>query len=128
MAQRIASVAYLITGFLIALGALGHGSNDRLLVAEFAKYPAHDAQLLSVIHAVWYFVSGCMLVFGAIVAWTWWRWRRGARDLFLPSDLIGVLYVVSGAASVMYTGKPFFSVFVVLGGALLLTAWLMRRT
>ncbi|TLY50277.1 MAG: hypothetical protein E6K53_11065 [Gammaproteobacteria bacterium] len=91
------------------------------------NYPAHDQQLLSVIHAIWYFVSGCMLVLGAIIAWTWLRWRRGAHDLFLPTDLIGVFYVVSGVATVTYTGKPFFWVFVVLGGALLLTARLMRR-
>jgi len=123
---RTASVVYLVTGFIIAL-AFGHGSNDRLLVAEFAKYPAHDAQLLSVIHAVWYFVSGCMLVFGAIVAWTWPRWRRGARDLFLPSDLIGAFYVLSGVATQAYTGKPFFSIFVILGTSLLLCAQLMRR-
>lgn len=127
MARRVFSILYLLTGILIGLGAFGHGSNVRLLAAEFAKFPAFDPKLLSVLYAVWYFVSGCMLVFGAIVVWTWLRVRNGERGLWFASDAIGVFYIISGVATVIYTGKPFFCVFVVLGGSLLASSQVLRR-
>lgn len=127
MARKIASVAYLLTGIAIGLGAFGHGANARLLATEFAKFPAFDMRLLSVLYSVWYFVSGCMLVFGAIIVWAWLRARRGERGVFLPSDAIGVCYIITGVATVVYTGKPFFWVFVVLGGSLLASTAVLRR-
>jgi hypothetical protein len=127
MARKFFSIVYLLTGIVIGLGAFGHGSNVRLLVAEFAKFPAFDPLLLSVLYAVWYFVSGCMLVFGAIVVWTWWRWRQGQRGIFFPADAIGAFYVLSGVAMVIGTGKPFFSLFVVLGALLLMAAQVLRK-
>jgi hypothetical protein len=127
MTRRVFSILYLLTGILIGLGAFGHGSNAKLLAAEFAKYPAFDPKLLSVLYAVWYFVSGCMLVFGAIVVWTWSRVRKGERGLWFASDAIGMFYVISGVLTVTYTGKPFFCVFVVLGGLLVASAHVLRR-
>ena len=126
MARKIASIVYLLTGIAIGFGAFGHGANARLLATEFAKFPAFDARLLSVIYSVWYFVSGCMLVFGAIIVRTWLRARRGEHGGFFPSDAIGVFYIITGVASVVYTGKPFFWVFVVLGGSLLASAVMLR--
>jgi hypothetical protein len=68
-----------------------------------------------------------MFVLGAICVWEWWRIRGGARDANVAPLLIGVFYVISGVATVAYTGKPFFWLFVVLG-ALLLTSTLALRT
>jgi hypothetical protein len=128
MLRKIVSIVYLLTGLSIAFGAFGHDSNARNLAAEFAKFPAFDAQALRVIYAVWHFVSGCMIVFGLTVVWTWLRARKGDPGVFLPSDAIGVFYVLVGVASVLYTGMPFFAVFCVLGGLLLVCAQVLRRT
>ena len=126
MARKIASIVFLLTSIVIALGAFGHDSNAGRLAEEFAKAPALDAGTVSVVLAVWHFCSGCMFVLGAICVWNWWRMRGGARDAYFAPSLIGVFYVITGAATVAYTGKPFFWLFVALGG-LLLTSMLALR-
>src|SRR5512144_3093824 len=120
--RQLASIVFLATGVLIALGALGHDSNAAKLVAEFAKFSALDAGVVAIVIAVWHFCSGCMAVIGVICLWVWWRARRGDRSVFFATDLIGAFYVISGLATVYFTGRPFFWVFVVLGGSLLLTS------
>jgi len=80
MARKIASILFLLTSVVIALGAFGHDSNAGRLAEEFAKSPALDAGTVSVVIAVWHFCSGCMFVLGTICAWSWWRIRAGARD------------------------------------------------
>jgi len=127
MIRKIFSIVFLLTGIVIGLGAFGHDSNARLLTGEFAKFPALDAHVVTIVLAVWHFCSGCMLVFGAICVWTWWRMRKGERGVLFAPILIGVSYVASGVATVLYTGKPFFWVFVVLGGLLLVSALILRR-
>jgi len=128
MARKIASIVFLLTGIVIGLGAFGHGSHATQLADVLAKSSAIDTGLAAVVIAVWYFVSGCMLVFAATVVWTWMRARRGDRSTFFTTDAIGVFYILSGIASVFYTGKPFFWVFVVLGGLLLVSSLPLRRT
>jgi hypothetical protein len=126
MARKIASIVFLLTSLVIALGAFGHDSNAARIAAEFAKAPALDAGTVSVVIAVWHFCSGCMFVLGAICAWEWWRIRGGARDAYVAPLLIGVFYAVTGIATVAYTGKPFFWLFVVLGGLLLSSSLVLR--
>lgn len=127
MTRKIASIVYLLTGVLIGLGAFGHGSHASHLADALAKSPAIDSAMAAVLLAVWYFVSGCMLVFGAIVIGTWWRARKGERVWFFPSDAIGVFYVIAGVASVIGTGKPFFWVFTLFGALLLIASIPLRR-
>jgi hypothetical protein len=126
MARKIASIVFLLTSIVIGLGAFGHDSNAGRLAEEFAKAPALDAGTVSVVLAVWHFCSGCMFVLGAICVWNWWRMRRGARDAYFAPSLVAVFYVITGAATVAYTGKPFFWLFVVLGGLLLASTWMLR--
>ena len=126
MARKIASILFLLTSVVIALGAFGHDSNAGRLAEEFAKSPALDAGTVSVVMAVWHFCSGCMFVLGTICAWSWWRIRAGARDAHFAPSLIGVFYVITGAATVAYTGKPFFWLFVVLGALLLASTFALR--
>jgi hypothetical protein len=124
--RKVASILYLLTGLVIGLGAFGHDSNTRHLAEQFARFPALDADLVRIVYAVWHFCSGCMLVFGAIIVWTWLRARRGARGVFFASDAIGVFYLVAGAGCVIYTGRPFFWLFTILGLLLLATAAVLR--
>jgi len=126
MARKIASIVFLLTSIAIGLGAFGYDSNAGRLAQEFAKAPALDAATVSTVIAVWHFCSGCMFVLGAICVWNWWRIRGGARDGYFAPALIGVFYVIAGAATVAYTAKPFFWLFVVLGGLLLASALALR--
>jgi len=126
MVRKIASIVLLLTSIVIALGAFGHDSNARRIAEEFARAPALDAGTVSIVIAVWHFCSGCMFVLGAICAWSWWRMRHGARDAYFAPVLVGAFYVITGAATVAYTGKPFFWLFVVLGGLLLASTLALR--
>jgi hypothetical protein len=126
MARKIASVVFLLTSIVIALGAFGHDSNAKHIAEEFANAPGLDAGTVSVVIAVWHFCSGCMFVLGAICAWSWWRIRNGAPDAYFAPALIGVFYIIAGAATVACTGKAFFWLFVVLGGLLLVSALALR--
>ena len=125
--RQFASVVFLLTALLITVGALGHDSNAAKMSAQLAKFPGLDPVTVSVMLTVWHFCSGCMLVLGLTCLWVWWRARRGERQGFVLTDLIGVFYIASGAASVMYTGKPFFWLFTVLGALLLLASIPLRR-
>ena len=127
MIRKIFSIVFLLTSIVIGLGAFGHDSNARHLIEEFAKFPALDAHVITIVLAVWHFCSGCMFVFGAIGVWTWWRIRKGERGAFFAPILIGIFYVVSGVATVLYTGRPFFWVFALLGGLLLASSLVLRR-
>lgn len=126
MARKIASLVFLFTSVVIALGAFGHDSNARHLSEEFAKAPELDANVVLIVNAVWHFCSGCMFVLGAICVRDWWRIRGGARDAYFAPSLIGVFYVISGVATVAYTGKAFFWLFVVLGALLLASTLALR--
>ena len=125
--RRFASIVFLLTSIVIALGAFGHDSNAAKMSAELARFPGLDPMAVSVILAVWHFCSGCMLVLGLTCIWVWWRARRGERQAFVLTDLVGVFYIASGAASVIYTGKPFFWVFVLLGALLIVASVPLRR-
>jgi hypothetical protein len=128
MQRKIFSWVFLVTGIVIGLGAFGHDSNIRHLGAEFAKAPLLDARVVAITFAVWHFCSGCMLAFGAMCVWAWWQLRHGARNVFGAPILVGVLYLVTGVATVLATGEKFFWLFAVLGALLLLSIGMLRRT
>ncbi len=130
MLRRVASGIFLLTGIIIALGAFGHDSNSAKLAAELAKFPAFDVRMAQITLAVWHFCSGCMLTFGAICVWTWWRAMRGAganHAAFVATDLIGAFYIAAGLLSVWFTRVAFFWLFVALGIALIVASLPLRR-
>lgn len=124
MLRKLASVLFLLTSIVIALGALGHGSQwERHVHAAVAGLPPATVGLLQLI---WYWVSGTMLVFGLLLIWTWWRVRRGDRNLFFIPWAVSVFYLVEGAYGAAYLG-PFFSLFFVLGLLLALSTGILQR-
>jgi hypothetical protein len=127
MLRKIASVLFLLTALVIALGGLGHDSHAARLAIELSKQPL-DSHDVTVIILVWHFVSGCMIVFGALCVWAWWFARRGERGVFFVSDLIGLFYIVTGLLSVWYSGIAFFWLFFALGALLIITSLPPRRT
>ena len=127
MLRKIASIVYLLTGVFVGLGAFGHDSNSAKLAESLGRAAVFEATDVKVILAVWHFCSGCMLVFGAIAIWTWWRWRGGERRHFFASDAIAVFYTITGVATVAYTGVNFFWLFFALGLILMATSMVLRR-
>lgn len=123
MLRKVASVLLGLTGLLIGLGAFGHSFMGRkALDAGLASLPI-DVHTDKLIHLVWYFCGGCMLVFGVLVIRGAWRAMRGEHGALFAPCAIGVFYLATGTIALSYMREPFWGVFVVLGGlALVLSA------
>jgi len=126
--RRVASALYLILGFVIALGAYGHGFMGRRNIdVELDKFTIAP-NVYTMLYVVWYFVSGCMLLFGVTIIWSWLRQRRGERQLLFVSYLIGLLYLASGVGGMIYrNGDRFMGTFVIEGALLLAATYVLGR-
>jgi len=92
--RTLASATFLLDSLVIGLGAFGHGSQATHLHAAIDQFPI-ESDIHSMIYVVWYFVSGCMLAFGATLIWVWQRLRTGdRRPLF--AALLGSVLLLSG--------------------------------
>ncbi len=130
MTRRIASTALLVMGVLITLGAYGHGFMGRRNIdVELDKF-AIAANVYTMLYVVWYFVSGCMLLFGLTVIAAWVQQRKGKMALLPVTGLIGILYFLTGVGGMIYrNGDAFMAVFIVEGGVLAAASVaLARRT
>jgi CHASE2 domain-containing sensor protein len=115
-------------GALIALGAFGHSFMGRLEVdQELGKFPiAFDVD--SMLYVTWYFVGGCMALFGLTIVWAWWRLRRGETTLLGVTGLIGALYVATGLGGFLYRHRdPFMLMFLLEGALLLLCSTVLHK-
>ena len=68
MMKKLASLIFLLDSLVIGLGAFGHGLQGRHLHAAIDQFPI-EPDMHSMIYVVWYFVSGCMLLFGVTLLW-----------------------------------------------------------
>ena len=119
MLKTLSSYVFLIDGILIGLGAFGHGNAVKNVHAAIDQFPI-DPNVSTMLYVVWYFVSGCMLLFGVTILWTWYRVRWGRDTSLFVVSLIGVLYVAVGIGGMIYRhGDSFMGMFIVLGGLLL---------
>ncbi|HVN40653.1 MAG TPA: hypothetical protein VMW19_21005 [Myxococcota bacterium] len=125
--RRVAAVLYWLATITIALGAFGHGLVGVVPVRQAFEVIALPADIMRVFWIVWYFVSACMLAFGALLAWAWPRLEAGASSRSGAALAIGVLYTVTGVASYLYTaGDPFWLLFVAQGALVLGSTFVLR--
>lgn len=116
MRRKLCPIALAVTGLLIALGAFGHSFMGRAALDTGLAGMPLDAHTGKLIHLVWYFCGGCMLVFGLLVMRSAWRSARGDNGALAGTALIGAFYLLTGVLSLLYMREPFWSVFVILGG------------
>jgi len=119
LARGTLSAVYLAMAALMIAGAYGHGFVGRKVIdAELARYPI-DEGVYTMLYVVWYFVSGCMLLFGIAAIWAWLQARRGESRPMFVVYLIAALYIVSGIGGLIYRhGAAFHYVFIVQGALL----------
>jgi len=123
--RKIASVIFLLDSLVIGLGAFGHGFQAAHVHAAIDQFPI-ESNLHSMIFVVWYFVSGCMLAFGVTLIWVWQRLRAGDRRPLFVATVIGALYAGIGTFGLVYRhGDPFMAFFVILGGVLLISGYVL---
>ncbi|HXK23770.1 MAG TPA: hypothetical protein VMS55_13945 [Myxococcota bacterium] len=125
--RRVAAVLYWLAAITIALGAFGHGFVGIVPVRAAFEVLALPPDVMRVLWIVWYFVSACMLFFGALLAWAWPRLQAGAPSRSGAALAIGVLYVVTGVASFLYTGEDRFWLLFVAQGALVVGSTFVLR-
>lgn len=126
MWRRLFSYVLLIVGIVIGLGAFGHGYAVRNVHAAIDQFPI-DAHIRTTLYIVWYFVSGCMLLFGSMIISTWFRLRAGDAGSLFVGFLIGALYFVTGVGGMIYQhGAPFWAFFILLGSLLLVSSFALR--
>lgn len=124
MTRKLLSGIFLLTAISIGFGAFGHGG----------QWPRHvqpalhgvDEHMLRLLALVWFWVSGAMFTFGALLVWTWWRIGRGDTNLWFIAWLTGVFYLVEGLIGALYLGS-FFLLFAVQAVLLCGTALALRR-
>ena len=128
MSRTVAAVLYWLAAITIALGAYGHGWVGVVPVREAIEASTLPPDVVRVLWIVWYFVSVCMLFFGALLAWAWPRLEAGASSRSGAALATGILYVVTGIASFLYTrGDPFWLMFVVQGALVIGSTFVLRR-
>jgi hypothetical protein len=127
MTGKIFSFVFLIVGIVIGLGAFGHTSAVRHVHKAMDPLPV-DPNVATMIYVVWYFVSGCMLLFGLALIWAWLRVRVGDGSLLSVAFLIGFLYLAAGIGGMIYRhGDMFMAFFVLLGSLLLISSFVLRK-
>lgn len=122
------TVLYWIVGLTIGLGAFGHGFMGVKPVRAALAAVTIPTDIREVIWIVWYFVSGCMLLFGGLVIGAWFAARRGRPRALVVPIVIALFYMVTGLASYAYQPNPFWLGFLVQGALLLLATLGLRRS
>ena len=116
MIRTLATALYWLAAITISLGAVGHGFLGVKPVAAAVAASTLPADIVGVIWIVWYFVSGCMVTFGALLFWAWPGLKPGSPSRAAVPVIIGVFHVVTGIASYVYSGyEPFWLLFVTQG-------------
>ena len=127
MTRIIATVLYWLAAITIALGAVGHGFLGIKPVEAAVAASTLPADIVGVIWIVWYFVSGAMVVCGAILFWAWPALNAGSTARSGAAYIIGVFYTATGVACYVYSGRePFWLLFffqgvIVIGATAVLT-------
>jgi hypothetical protein len=123
--RTIATALYWLAAISIALGAYGHGWVGVVPVRAAIAASTLPPEIVGVLWIVWYFVSGCMLAFGALLFWAGAALPRRAAAAWI----VGALYLATGIASYAYSGgEPFWLLFVAQGAIVIATTFVLRRS
>jgi hypothetical protein len=127
MKMRVLTALYWLMGLMIGLGAFGHGFLGVKPVRAALSTVALPADIREVIWIVWYFCSGCMLVFGALIIWAWFAARRGNPQALAVAVAVGLFWMAFGIAAYSYQHNPFWLLFPAEGFLLLVATLGLRR-
>jgi hypothetical protein len=119
MKARMLTAVYWMIGLMIGFGAFGHGFVGIKPVREALDAVALPADIRGVIWIVWYFVSGCMLTFAALILWAWFAARRWSPSAFAVPIVIAVFWIATGILAYAYQHDPFWLLFLAEGTLLL---------
>jgi hypothetical protein len=126
--RNLAAAVYWLAAIGITLGAYGHGFQGVKPVRAAIAASTLAPDIVRVIWIVWYFVSGCMVAFGALLFWAWPRLEAGPSSRSTAAFVVGDFYALTGIAAYWYSGgDPFWLLFLVLGVAVSGSTLVLRR-
>jgi hypothetical protein len=123
MTRKLFSALFLIISLIVGLGGFGHAHQWSSRVAP--TLGSVDTHIFTLLEAIWYWVSGTMLVFGVLLVWCWLRLRRSDVSLAPVPWVAGGFYILVGSWAALSV-EPFFWLFPVLGALLWLCTWMLR--
>jgi|SRR6185312_3280786 len=123
MGRKFFSGLFLVVSLVVGLGAFGHGHQWFGHVRGLLN--GVEPKAIDLLELIWLWVSGSMLIFGALLIWCWRKLRRGDASLTMIPWLVGGFYILAGSCGALMAG-PFFWLFPVLGLLLWLCTWMLR--
>jgi hypothetical protein len=119
---RVGVALQVLCGILMALGAVGHSVKTGPRIQAGLAVSRLNVDLQHLLLVVWHFGGVCMALFGALVL-------LAVREPGLqPASLaIGFMYTAFGLAAWAWTGMPFFTLFTLLGLAVIAAQHLSCR-
>lgn len=125
--KKLFSLLLLIAAIVIALGGFGHSLSGVAPVQQALTTAAVDPHVSLLILAVWHFAGMAMVMLGLIALWQWREVRGGRQPKSFPLYLIALSYLVYGVAAMLFTGSAFFSIFTILGVAVLASTYFLTK-
>jgi hypothetical protein len=126
--RLVATVLYWLAAITIALGAIGHGFFGIRPVEAAVASSTLPPDIVAVIWIVWYFVSGAMVVCGAVLLWAWPVINSGSTARSGAALIVGTFYSISGVACYLYSGRePFWLLFLFQGAIVIGTTLALRE-
>ncbi len=115
----------LDAGILLSLSSIVHSIAGEQDLRNQLEVAATSLELVRDVMLGWHFGGIAMLVFGVVVIHSFLgAWRGGAISLFAPR-VIGMAYLIFGLVAIALVERnPFYLVFVLPGGTLLLACGL----
>ena len=124
----VITALYWLAAVTIALGAFGHGFLGVKPVEAAVAASNLPADIAAVIWIVWYFVSGAMVVCGAILFWAWPAIKSGSPSRSGAALIVGGFYTVTGITCYLYSGRePFWLLFLFQGLIVIVTTLILRN-
>lgn len=119
--SRRSTVAGVLGALLVLLSAPTHSLGGwPELQSQLAAIGA-SADLVQALRIGWHFAGAAMAGFGLVLLHLFLSRARGAQHTLMPAWTIGGLYVLFGVSALVVSGfDPFFLVFIVPGGLIVL--------
>jgi hypothetical protein len=123
--RTIVAAFYWLAAITITLGAYGHGFLGIKPVRAAIEASTLPPDIVGVIWIVWYFVSGCMVAFGALLFWAWPALKTGSSVRSGAALIVGVFYAIVGVACFVYSGRDVFWLLFVTQGVIVVVSTLV---
>jgi hypothetical protein len=110
-------VAGIVAGVVLILSSGAHSFMGWPALRQQLADAGASADLQAGLQVGWQFGGAAMLTFGLVALWTFARRYEPSRPR-TPAAIIAIVYVLFGLWAIIFTGNPFFLIFIIPGSLL----------